>query len=60
MENPPTRGVDALNESLPWVEKYRPSKLDDLIAHEHIVSTSAYEPYHLCESGISILSEYML
>ena len=23
---------------LPWVEKYRPSSLDDLIAHEDIIS----------------------
>lgn len=23
---------------LPWVEKYRPSTLDDLIAHEDIIS----------------------
>ncbi|XP_077510513.1 replication factor C subunit RfC3 [Amblyomma americanum] len=25
--------------NLPWVEKYRPQKLDDLIAHEDIIST---------------------
>ncbi|XP_015605396.1 replication factor C subunit 5 [Cephus cinctus] len=25
--------------SLPWVEKYRPAKLDDLISHEDIIST---------------------
>ncbi|KAM7309790.1 replication factor C subunit 5 isoform X1 [Ixodes scapularis] len=25
--------------NLPWVEKYRPNKLDDLIAHEDIIST---------------------
>ncbi|XP_017477172.1 PREDICTED: replication factor C subunit 5-like [Rhagoletis zephyria] len=24
---------------MPWVEKYRPSKLDDLISHEEIIST---------------------
>jgi replication factor C subunit 3/5 len=24
-------------ESMPWIEKYRPSKLDDLVAHEEIV-----------------------
>ena len=23
---------------LPWVEKYRPSSLDDLVAHEEIIS----------------------
>lgn len=27
-------------ESLPWVEKYRPKNLDDLIAHEDITQTS--------------------
>ena len=27
-------------DALPWVEKYRPDKLDDLIAHEDIISTS--------------------
>ena len=24
---------------LPWVEKYRPSKLDDLISHAEIIGT---------------------
>lgn len=27
----------AVQDSLPWVEKYRPSSLDELIAHEEIV-----------------------
>lgn len=27
---------------LPWVEKYRPSTLDDLIAHEDIISICKY------------------
>ena len=27
--------------SLPWIEKYRPNSLDDLIAHDHIIGTSA-------------------
>ena len=26
--------------ALPWVEKYRPSSLSDMIAHEEIISTS--------------------
>ncbi|KAL7640336.1 UNVERIFIED_CONTAM: hypothetical protein RMT77_008600 [Armadillidium vulgare] len=27
------------NKNLPWVEKYRPKSLDDLISHEQIIST---------------------
>jgi len=27
------------NVNLPWVEKYRPNKLDDLISHEEIIGT---------------------
>ncbi len=27
-------------ENLPWVEKYRPSDLNQLISHEEIISTS--------------------
>ena len=26
--------------NLPWVEKYRPKQLDDLISHQDIISTS--------------------
>ena len=26
--------------SLPWVERYRPSCLEDLISHNHIIGTS--------------------
>jgi replication factor C subunit 3/5 len=29
----------AAEASLPWVEKYRPKSLDDLVAHEDIIST---------------------
>ena len=28
--------------SLPWVEKYRPEGLKDVIAHEDIISTSLF------------------
>lgn len=27
------------NDSLPWVEKYRPKSLDELVAHDEIIST---------------------
>ena len=27
------------SQDLPWVEKYRPNSLEDLVAHEHIIST---------------------
>lgn len=27
-------------DNLPWVEKYRPKTLDDLVSHEDITSTS--------------------
>ena len=30
----------AAKENLPWVEKYRPNSLDDLISHEDIIRTS--------------------
>ena len=27
-------------DNLPWVEKYRPATLDDVVAHKDIISTS--------------------
>ena len=30
------------SENLPWVEKYRPKQLDDLISHQDIISTSIH------------------
>lgn len=30
---------ELVRETLPWVEKYRPSKFDDLVAHEEIINT---------------------
>lgn len=34
-----TNSNDATNENLPWVEKYRPVSLDQLISHEEIIET---------------------
>ncbi|WFD35387.1 Subunit of heteropentameric Replication factor C (RF-C) [Malassezia cuniculi] len=31
--------MDAPSDVLPWVEKYRPESLDDVVAHRHIVDT---------------------
>lgn len=31
-----------IQQSLPWVEKYRPNKLEDLVAHEDIITTRMY------------------
>jgi len=32
-------GISEPTDSLPWVEKYRPKTLEDLVSHEHIIST---------------------
>ncbi|XP_013405450.1 replication factor C subunit 5 [Lingula anatina] len=32
-------GRDRISANLPWVEKYRPKQLDDLISHKDIIST---------------------
>jgi hypothetical protein len=32
--------MEVLNNNLPWVEKYRPNTLSDLISQQHITSTS--------------------
>lgn len=31
-------------DNLPWVEKYRPVTLDDVVAHQDIISTSKCLP----------------
>ena len=36
----------ARSEYLPWVEKYRPKKLDELIAHEEIITILRHPPSH--------------
>ncbi|CAI5718013.1 unnamed protein product [Hyaloperonospora brassicae] len=41
-DEPAFEGISSRNrstESWPWVEKYRPSSLSDLIAHQNIIST---------------------
>lgn len=35
----PTTDVETKSKNLPWVEKYRPNQLDDLISHREIIST---------------------
>ena len=32
--------AEKVTQNLPWVEKYRPKHLDDLISHKEIISTS--------------------
>ena len=34
--------IDIKKKNIPWVEKYRPSNLNDVIAHEEIVRTSNF------------------
>ncbi|KAL0883079.1 hypothetical protein ABMA27_016545 [Loxostege sticticalis] len=34
-----TLGVGDTSKNLPWVEKYRPSKLEDLVSHDDIIKT---------------------
>jgi replication factor C subunit 3/5 len=33
-----SKDIQISKSSLPWVEKYRPNSLDELIAHEEIIS----------------------
>ncbi len=33
----PAAPPDALFNGMPWVEKFRPAGLDDLVAHEEII-----------------------
>lgn len=35
--------------NLPWVEKYRPKNLDDVVSHQDIISTSMETEYTLLE-----------
>lgn len=40
--------IAAAKQSLPWVEKYRPSSLDELIAHEDIIAICKYCNLRIC------------
>ncbi len=31
--------IKAASDSLPWVEKFRPKELNDLVSHEDIINT---------------------
>ena len=44
VETIPTKKV-VKNENLPWVEKYRPSKLIDLISHDSIIQTCKFDMF---------------
>ncbi|CCW62162.1 unnamed protein product [Phytomonas sp. EM1] len=39
MAEPTDTAATSKGESLPWTEKYRPSTLDDVVAHEEIIGT---------------------
>ncbi len=41
------------SQNLPWVEKYRPKHLDDLISHKEIITTSKLPVVALRESGVT-------
>ena len=44
-----------LNKNLPFVERYRPSGLEDIISHTEIVQTSKYlTPLALIDSDIGM------
>lgn len=32
-------------QQIPWIEKYRPSSLDEVIAHEEIINTSNHSSH---------------
>jgi replication factor C subunit 3/5 len=42
---------DAFSDNLPWVEKYRPATLDDLVSHKDITKTSKQLAYKLSNFG---------
>ncbi|KAJ3096385.1 hypothetical protein HDU97_005930 [Phlyctochytrium planicorne] len=35
----PTKNNSAMEEALPWVEKYRPTEMEELISHDDIIKT---------------------
>ena len=38
-----TTKPETVTRNLPWVEKYRPQKLDDLISHADILGINGYK-----------------
>jgi hypothetical protein len=55
-------GKNMAEVNLPWVEKYRPSSLDQLISHQDIISTSKTLPsclsLPLCSPRVSSLIQF--
>lgn len=39
LDDPPAGQVRELNDQVPWVEKYRPSELDEILSHKDIITT---------------------
>lgn len=33
------KGKEGAQDTLPWVEKYRPSSLEQVMSHQYIIST---------------------
>ncbi len=46
-----------VQDTLPWVEKYRPKTLNDLISHDDIISTSILLLYMLFEYTLTQTSQ---
>lgn len=46
---------DKTTANLPWVEKYRPATLDDLISHTDIISTSKHSTFNKSPISTSIV-----
>src|SRR6056297_3416461 len=49
----PAAAPDQAFNSMPWVEKYRPTSLQDLVAHEEIISIRKSAPGRRLRLGVS-------